>query len=144
MLKRKKNNFKNVIKEKGSSNHKEKFHTPIDVNDILADIISMIGVLSVDIFNDSGKVLYSYYRWGKSENILDEKELLSLIASIKKRLSKIKQDDFEQLVIRSNELNIVIYSTKKITLAIHCDLKTKLALLTIRAKRATEELDSVL
>lgn len=144
MFKRKKNNFKNIIKEKGSPNDKDKFHTPIDVNEILSDIISMIGVLSVDIFDDSGNVLYSYYRWGKSENILDEKELLGLISGIKKRLNKIKQDEFEQLVIRSNELNIVVYSTKKISLAIHCDLKTKLPLLTVRAKRATKELDLIL
>jgi len=145
LLKRnKKNEYKNNLVNGGNLNNSDLFKTPIDINEILSEVISMIGVLSVDILDWNGKVLYSYYRWGKSDNILEEKELFSLIKGIRKQLNKINQGNLKHIIIRSDDLNIVVYSSEKITLIIHCDLKIKLALLTIRAQRATKVISDLL
>lgn len=117
---------------------------PVDINDIISDLISMIGVLSVDIFDWKGNAIYSYYRWGKMENILEEKDLFDLVQYIKKRLKKIEQNDLKHMVIRSEELNILVYSSAKIVVIIHCDQRAKLPLVTVRARRATEQLSNLI
>ena len=118
--------------------------TPNDVNEIFSEVTSMIGVLSLDVFNWSGKVIYSYYRWGKSDNVLEEEELFELIAYIKKRIKKIGQKKLQHLIIKSEDMNIVVYSTDKIITVIHCENRTKLPLLTIHSKRATVKLSKLI
>ncbi|MHA1556638.1 MAG: hypothetical protein ACTSPM_06840 [Candidatus Heimdallarchaeota archaeon] len=118
--------------------------TPKDVNEIFSEVTSMIGVLSLDIFDWSGNVLYSYYRWGKSDNILEEEELFDLIAYVKKRIKKIGQKELQNLIIKSEDMNIVVNSTDKIITIIHCENRTKLPLLTIHSKRATTKLSKLI
>ncbi len=118
--------------------------TPKDVNEIFSEVTSMIGVLSLDIFDWSGNVLYSYYRWGKSDNVLEEEELFDLIAYVKKRIKKIGQKKLEHLIIKSEDMNIVVNSTDKIITIIHCENRTKLPLLTIHSKRATTKLSKLI
>ena len=104
----------------------------------------MLGVLSLDIFDWSGKILYSYYRWGKSDNVLEEEDLFDLIAYIKKRIKKIGQKKLEHLIIKSEDMNIVVNSTDKIITIIHCETRTKIPLLTIHTKRATLKLSKLI
>ncbi len=118
--------------------------TPKDVNEIFSEVTSMRGVLSLDIFDWSGNVLYSYYRWGKSDNILEEKDLIELVNYITKRLKKIGQKKLQHLIIKSEDMNIVVNSTEKIITVIHCEGKTKLPLLTIHTKRATIKLSKLI
>ena len=118
--------------------------TPKDVNDIFSEVTSMLGVLSLDVFDWQGNVLYSYYRWGKSENILEEEDLFEVVNYITKRLKKIGQKELKHLIIKSEDMNIVVYSTDKIITIIHCETRIKLALLAIQAKRATLKLSKLL
>ncbi len=114
--------------------------TPKDVNEIFSEVTSMRGVLSLDIFDWSGNMLYSYYRWGKSDNILEEKDLFELVNYIRKQLKKIGQKKLQYLLLKSEDMNIVVNSTEKIITIIHCESRTKLPLLTIHTKRATIKL----
>ncbi|MFW9924469.1 MAG: hypothetical protein ACFFDW_14390 [Candidatus Thorarchaeota archaeon] len=138
-----KNIFDNKKKAWANGNGKALLLKTININDLVSEIISMNGVLSVDIFDWSGNVLYSYYRWGRSDNILEEKDLYELVTFVKKRLKKINQKNLKHLIIRSDELNIITYSTEKLIMIIHCDQKAKLPLLTIKAKRVTENISEL-
>ena len=118
--------------------------TPKDVNEVFSQVTSMLGVLSLDVFDWQGNVLYSYYRWGKSENILEEEDLFEVVNYITKRLKKIGQKELKHLIIKSEDMNIVVYATDKIITIIHCETRVKLALLAIQAKRATLKLSKLL
>lgn len=126
------------------SSNKALTKTPKDVNEIFSEVTSMIGVLSLDIFDWSGNVLYSYYRWGKSDNVLEEEDLFDVVDYITKRLKKIGQKKLQHLIIKSEEMNIVVYATEKIITIIHCENRTKLPLLAIHTKRATIKLSKLL
>ena len=144
MFKREKTQQKKNQNSRRNNSNDFSDKTPAEFNDILSEILSMIGVLSVDVLNWKGNVLYSYYRWGKEENVLEEKDLFDLVSFVKKRLSKIEQTDLKHLIIRSEEMNIVVYSTNKVILIIHCDNRVKLALLTLRARRAAMNMSDIL
>ena len=118
--------------------------TPKDVNQIFSEVTSMLGVLSLDIFDWSGNMLYSYYRWGKADNIFEEDELFAIVKYVSKRLKKIGQKKLQHLIIKSEDMNILAYSTEKIISIIHCEAQVKLALLTIHTKRATKKLSEML
>ena len=135
-------NKKNQNKKKNSKSDITK--TPKDVNLIFSEVTSMLGVLSLDIFDWSGNMLYSYYRWGKAENIFEEDDLFAIVKYVTKRLKKIGQKKLQHLIIKSEDMNILAYSTEKIITIIHCEAQVKLALLTIHTKRATTKLSELL
>lgn len=138
--------FDSKKKEQAENNlaNKALTKTPKDVNEIFSEVTSMRGVLSLDIFDWSGNVLYSYYRWGKSNNILEEEDLFELVNYITMRLKKIGQKKLQYLIIKSEDMNIVVNSTDKIITIIHCESRTKLPLLTIHTKRATIKLSKLI
>ncbi len=119
-------------------------NTPKELSNIVSDLISMRGILRLDVIQKSGKTLYSYNRWGKLAKTLEENESLSIINSIKKKLSKIDKKQVNQIIIRADDVNFIAFSTLKIIAILQCDKKAKLPMVTIKTKRIATKITEMI
>ncbi|HUT82991.1 MAG TPA: hypothetical protein VMZ29_17475 [Candidatus Bathyarchaeia archaeon] len=115
---------------------------PKQIPEIVSEIISMRGIVKLSIVNWSGKVLYNYERWGKIEKSFSENDTLDLLKLIKKQLEKIGKKTIDHLILKSEDVNIVVFSSSEIVIFLHCDRKAILPLITIKTKRIIQNLTS--
>ncbi|NHK30231.1 MAG: hypothetical protein FK730_02690 [Asgard group archaeon] len=111
---------------------------PKETQEITSELISMRGIIKLLVLEKSGQVIYSYERWGKSEKTLNEDDVLELINNVSNQLKKIDKKSIDHTIIRSEDSNIVIFSTDSIITFLQSDKKAKLPLVTIKTKRIAD------
>ncbi|MBN1328199.1 MAG: hypothetical protein JXA54_01885 [Candidatus Heimdallarchaeota archaeon] len=117
---------------------------PKQTPDIVSEIISMRGIVKFSIINWSSKIIYNYERWGKIEKSFTEADTLNILTSIKKSLNKIGKKSIDHLILRSDDMNVIIFSSQQIIIFLHCDKKAALPILTIKVKRVIQNLSSII
>jgi hypothetical protein len=117
---------------------------PKETQEITSELISMRGIIKLLVLEKSGKIIYSYERWGKSEKTLNETDVLELIRNVGKQLKKIDKKTIDHTIIRSEDSNIVIFSSVRVITFLQCDKKAKLPLVTIKTKRITDSFTNLM
>jgi len=137
---------KNIIKDESNSLVEPIIYlavnAPKQIPEIVSEIISMRGIVKLSIVNWSGKILYNYERWGKIEKSFSENDTLDLLKLIKRQLDKIGKKTIDHLILKSDDINIVVFSSSEIIIFLHCDRKAILPIITIKTKRILQNLTS--
>jgi hypothetical protein len=112
---------------------------PTEITEVVSDLISMRGILRLDILTKSGDLIFCYNRWGNTEDTLNETDALELLESLKNQLQKANKKEINHFIIRADEANYIAFSNEKIYLFLQCDKKCKLPFITLKAKRIATE-----
>lgn len=110
------------------------------IPEIVSELISMRGIVKLSIVNWLGKMLYNYERWGKIEKSFNENDTLDLLKLIKKQLKKIGKKTIDHFILKSDDINIIVFSSQKLFIFLHCDKKATLPIITIKVKRVLHDL----
>ena len=114
---------------------------PNKLEEFVSDLITMRGIIKLSLIGiNTGKLLYNYERWGKSEKTMTIKNIISLIETITKQLQKLDKKTIDHLILRSDNMNLIIFSVNSKLLFLQCDNKVKLPLVTIKARRIVSQL----
>ena len=117
---------------------------PAVIKEIVSDLISMRGILRLDILTTSGELIFCYNRWGDSEETLNGNDALDLLESLRIKLQKTNKTTINHFIIRADDANYVAFSNEKIYLFLQCDKKCKLPFITIKAKRISTEISKLI
>ena len=113
---------------------------PTEINEMVSDLISMRGILRLDIITIHGELIFCYNRWGDSTATLNEHDALELLKSLRNHLQKANKKEINHFIIRAEDANYIAFSNKKIYLFLQCNKKSKLPFITIKAKRIASDI----
>ena len=117
---------------------------PTEISEMVSDLISMRGILRLDILTMQGELIFCYNRWGESAETLNENDALELLESLISQLQKAKKKEINHFIIRAEDANYIAFSNKKIYLFLQCDKKCRLPFITIKAKRIASDISLLL
>lgn len=140
-----------IRKRKQSNNHNSNGpythlseNYPTEINEMVSDLISMRGILRLDILTIQGELIFCYNRWGESAETLNEHDALELLESLKNQLQKANKKEINHFIIRAEDANYIAFSNEKIYLFLQCDKKSKLPFITLKAKRIASDISLLL
>ncbi len=113
---------------------------PTEINEMVSELISMKGILRLDILTIHGDLIFCYNRWGDSAETLNEHDALELLKSLRKQLQKANKKEINHFIIRAEDANYIAFSNDKIYLFLQCDKKCKLPFIAIKAKRIASDI----
>ena len=117
---------------------------PTEINEMVSEIISMRGILRLDILAKHGDLIFCYNRWGDSVETLNENDALELLKSLRSKLQKANKKEINHFIIRAEDANYIAFSNEKIYLFLQCDKKCKLPFIALKAKRITTDISSLI
>ncbi|MCE7745606.1 MAG: hypothetical protein GPJ52_10785 [Candidatus Heimdallarchaeota archaeon] len=141
--KRKQSNNHNNHNSNGPYTHLSENY-PTEINEMVSDLISMRGILRLDILTIQGELIFCYNRWGESAETLNEHDALELLESLKNQLQKANKKEINHFIIRAEDANYIAFSNEKIYLFLQCDKKSKLPFITLKAKRIASDISLLL
>ncbi|NHJ84050.1 MAG: hypothetical protein FK734_01225 [Asgard group archaeon] len=118
--------------------------TPKDIEDLVLPVTTLLGILKFDIILKSGKIIYSYNRWGNKEKTLGSKELLQLTNNVAMQLTKIDQQTIEHMILRTKDMNLIIISVKNLLIFTQCNINARIPMITLKVKRIANRLSELL
>lgn len=141
--KRKQSNSHNNQNSNGPFTHLSEDY-PSEISELVSELISMRGILRLDILTIQGELIFCYNRWGDSAKTLNEHDALELLKSLKNQLQKANKKEINHFIIRAEDANYIAFSNKKIYLFLQCDKKCRLPFITLKAKRIASDISLLL
>lgn len=141
--KRKQSNSHNNHNSNGPYTHLSENY-PKEISEMVSELISMRGILRLDILTIQGELIFCYNRWGDSTKTLNEHDALELLESLKNQLQKANKKEINHFIIRAEDANYIAFSNEKIYLFLQCDKKCRLPFITIKAKRIASDISLLL
>lgn len=114
------------------------------IEEILGDLTSQLGVNSVLALDSDGEELYSYFRWEDNADFVRGEIVHNMLDSIQNAVSDMKGGDVDHVIIRSASQNTILHKSSYCTIFVSSSDVANLALLTIRARRASENLSALI
>ena len=137
--KRKQSNSHNNHNSNGPYTHLAENY-PTEINEMVSELISMRGILRLDILTIQGDLIFCYNRWGESVETLNENDALELLKSLRIQLQKANKKEINHFIIRAEDAIYIAFSNEKNYLFLQCDKKCKLPFITLKAKRIASDI----
>ncbi|MBN1327902.1 MAG: hypothetical protein JXA54_00385 [Candidatus Heimdallarchaeota archaeon] len=115
-----------------------------EVDSVMSDLTSMLGVSRVIAFNKSNQLIFDYNRWAEDDNAPSTKQAVDLIRYLDSFMTTITDNPFDNIILRSKGVNILIQNAEKAVLCITTVETINLALISVRLRRAAVNLSKML
>ena len=115
-----------------------------EVENIMSDLTSMLGVSRAIAFNKSNQLIFDYNRWSEEDRAPSAKQAIELVDYLTSFMSSVSDKHFENLILRSKEVNILIQNAEQAVLCITTVDTINLALISVRLRRAAISLSKML
>ena len=115
-----------------------------EIENIMSDLTSMLGVSRAIAFNKANQLIFDYNRWSEEDGSPSAKKAIELVDYLTSFMSSVSDKPFENLIIRSKEVNILIQNAQQAVLCISTVETINLALISVRLRRAAIKLSKML
>ena len=115
-----------------------------EVENIMSDLTSMLGVSRAIAFNKSDQLIFDYNRWSEEDSAPSAKQAVDLVKYLSSFMALVNENQFDNLILRSKGVNILIQNAEQAVLCITTLETINLALISVRLRRAAINLSKML